>query len=88
MLSSTKSSSSAGITLPNNALHLPEADFGFLDPGAGGHAHVQAQLAGIHGREEVLANERKQAQRPHKQHHEGHNHLRAGWPGPRPGRPP
>ena len=75
--------------LANHVFHLPEARFRFLYPRAGGHSQVQAQLAGIHGREEVLADERKQPERADEQHGECQYHFRsvAQGPGQRPAVP-
>ncbi len=44
--------------LADRGFHLVGQARGFLDAGAGGRAHVQPDLAGVHGREEVAAQRR------------------------------
>ena len=63
MLSVITASSLGGDHLADVVLDLLEIDFGLFDPGAGGGAHVQSELAGVHRREEVAADEGIQQQR-------------------------
>src|ERR1035438_5049194 len=55
-------------------LHFREVVLGFLDAGAGRGAHVQPDLAGIHLREKVLAQERSQSQTDDANQQEAHGH--------------
>ena len=48
--------------LADVVLDLLEIDFCLFDPGAGRRAHVQSELAGVHRREEVAADEGIQQQ--------------------------
>ena len=77
MLSRITAVSSGGITLRMLLLDAVEPALGLLEPRAGRRAHVQAELAGVHGREEVLADERQQQERRRGEAAEPEQHLAA-----------
>ena len=63
MLSRIMSRSLVGHDLADHVLDLAEDALGLLDARAGRRPHVQPELAGVDGREEVLAEPRGQRQR-------------------------
>ena len=67
MLSRIVSSSFFGISLADRTVDQIAKPRRFLDARAGLGAHVQLELAGVAGREEILAEPRQQAAKPSKQ---------------------
>ena len=65
-----------GHDLADGILDLAEDPLGFLDAGSRRGADVHAELAGVHGGEEVLAETGKQRQRANREaQQDGHRAL-------------
>ncbi len=62
---------------PDLVFHLGEDGLGLLDAHPGGRSHVQAHLARIHSREEVLPDHRNERKRSGSEHREKGQHRPA-----------
>ena len=78
MLSMMFSISSRRHHLADFVFDFGEDLFGLFEARPGGCAGVQAHGAGIHGREEIAADQRRQAQRAADKQEEGAEHRQRG----------